>query len=532
MNISLALSLFMAFLYPGARPGPLAGPALAEICDNALDDDGDGRIDLNDPDCACPVAAPVSLIPNPSFEERDCCPSSRSQMGCATGWIQASAPTTDYLHRCGWMGWPDLPPPLPLPDGDGCMGFRNGRPGGFNGEGPQPNWKEYAGACLSGPLRAGVAYRFEFYIGFTYRNNSPPTSIVFFGSTDCSNLPFGDGNPDFGCPTNGPGWVQLGSVQIDGANQWQLKEISVVPAEDIHAIAIGPNCSLMPMDISTYYFFDKLVLADEREFGFQISALNHPCSENFGLSIPYRDTLQYQWYRNGVALVGETGPQLEAVEEEGAYQVRALGPASCRITNIYRHRAPVSSSQVKEVICAGEPYLFGGRRLSESGTYVDTLKTANNCDSIVRLQLEVIGQAADTVYAKIFEGESFRLGGRAYSNPGQYQAALTSSEGCDSLVQLFLDTYKIYIPNAFSPNDDGRNDIFAVFSGEDISEVRLQVFNRWGGLVYDSSGLMPDGWDGRIRGRAAPPGLYTYHATIRTTDDKERRMKGEVALVR
>lgn len=534
MKIVALLSIFAAlFLLPPALPAQ----EIIEICDNALDDDGDGFIDLNDPDCACPVLAPVSRIPNPSFEEQDCCPSSRSQMNCADGWIQASAPTTDYLHTCGWMGWPDLPPPLPFPDGEGCMAFRNGRPGGNNGGGPQPNWKEYAGACLTAPLRAGVAYRFEFYVGFTHRDNSPPTSVVFFGSTDCNNLPFGNGDADFGCPTNGPGWMQLGSVAINGANQWLLKEINVVPQQDIHAIAIGPGCTLMPMDISTYYFFDKLVLAEEREFAFQVSTLSHPCSDDFGLSVPYYDTLQYQWYRDGIALPGETGPRLEEAGEEGNYQVRVLGPNSCRITAAYRHRVPASASQERKVICQGESYPFGSRRLQESGTYVDTFKTIHNCDSIVRLTLEVIGQAADTVYAKIFEGESWQLGGRAYSRPGAYDATLTSSHGCDSLVHLVLGTYKVFIPNAFSPNGDGVNDRFAIFAGADIKEVRrLQVFNRWGGLVFEAQGLPPNapgsGWDGHFRGKPAAPGLYAYQATVATMDGKEHGVSGEVVLVR
>ena len=118
---------------------------IEEICDNALDDDQDGLIDLNDPDCDCPVVEPVSLIPNPSFEDKTCCPNDRSQLNCAETWIQASEPTTDYLHTCGWMGWDGLPVPMPLPDGQAVVGFRDGR--ARMGE-PDPEWKEYVGACF------------------------------------------------------------------------------------------------------------------------------------------------------------------------------------------------------------------------------------------------------------------------------------------------------------------------------------------------------------------------------------------------
>jgi len=57
---------------------PIYLTAQIEICDNAFDDDGDGMIDLNDEDCFCQFQMPESLIPNPSFEELDCCPAART----------------------------------------------------------------------------------------------------------------------------------------------------------------------------------------------------------------------------------------------------------------------------------------------------------------------------------------------------------------------------------------------------------------------------------------------------------------------
>ncbi|MCB9300150.1 MAG: gliding motility-associated C-terminal domain-containing protein [Lewinellaceae bacterium] len=534
MSALLYLSLLIAS-WPFWSTTPSA--CIVEICDNGLDDDGDGLIDLNDPDCDCPVLEPVSLIPNPSFEDYGCCPSSRSQMECASGWIQASTPTTDYLHTCGWMGWEDLPVPLPMPDGEGCMGFRDGRPGGGVNQAPEPNWKEYAGACLTGPLRAGVTYRFEFYIGFTYLMNSPPTSLAFFGSTDCANLPFGDGLANFGCPTNGPGWVQLGSVPINGVNQWKKKEISFTPAQDMHAIVIGPNCTSIPSDVAYYYFFDNLVLAEQTAFDFRISAVENPCSETFALRIPAQDSLQYQWYRNGIALVGETGSELKVAGQTGNYQVRVLGPNSCRLTAVYQYRIPVITNQIDVVACPGELYAFGQQTLRESGIYYDTLKTINNCDSVVRLNLKFLGEEKDTVYAKIFEGESWQVGAKHFSKPGEYTVTLPSQYGCDSLVYLILDAYRLFIPNAFSPNGDGRNDTFTIFPGPGLTEIlQLQVFDRWGGLIFETSTQdangTKNGWDGNIKGKPATPGHYVYQATIRFDDGKERIIAGSVSLVR
>ncbi len=515
----------------------------AEICDNAIDDDGDGLIDLNDTtDCNCPIAAPISLIPNPSFEERTCCPQDRSQLDCAKDWIQASDPTTDYLHSCGWMGWPDLPPPLPFPDGEGCVGFRNGRVGNSSGGGGpsqgNPNWKEYAGACLLSPLKAGTAYRFEFWIGFTKAFNSPPTNIVFYGSTDCANLPFGVGNNAFGCPTNGPGWVELGSVPISGALQWKQKEINVTPLQDIYAMAIGPNCVEEQLLTNTYYFFDNLVLADVQQFEFKVTATGNPCDGSFALNLPDRDTLQYQWYRDGIALVGETNHTLQGIaDQEGKYQVRILGPNSCKITPAYKLKIPVFKTTVDVVICPGESVFFDQTSVSTAGQYTALLKTWNGCDSIVTLNLEVSSDGVDTVFAKVFESETFKLGNKSYTQPGEYDAVFTSQIGCDSLVHLILDYYKVYIPNAISPNDDGINDVFTIFVGADVKEViNLTVYDRWGGRVYEHGNLKPNdvqtGWDGTHKGKPAAAGVYAWQAHIVFQDGNARELTGSVTLLR
>jgi len=544
MKLFTSLAPFLLGGFFWVKNSTTLAPALPiEICDNGIDDDGDGLIDLNDvTDCDCPIAQPQSLIPNPSFEDQNCCPNDRSQLNCADSWIQASEPTTDYLHTCGWMGWPDLPPPLPFPDGEGCVGFRNGRVGNASGPGgpeaANPNWKEYAGACLLGPLKAGTTYKFQFWIGFTNAFNSPPTTIVFNGSTDCVNLPFGGGDAEFGCPTNGPGWIELGSVPISGVREWKQMEITVTPNADIHAIAIGPNCVEENLATNTYYFFDNLVLADAQQFNFKISASGNPCDGSFKLDMPYRDTLQYQWYRNGVALIGETSPTLQGIsDEEGNYQVRVLGPNSCKITPVYKFKIPKFETFVDSVICADESVFFNQTQLTTGGDYIENLSSSKGCDSTVHLHLTVIGDQVDTVYAKIFESETFNLGNHGFSRPGNYDVTFSSQIGCDSSVHLVLDEYRIYIPNALSPNGDGLNDVFTIFSGDDVEEVlNLTVYDRWGGRVFELSNLPPNdvkyGWDGTHQGKAASEGVYAWKAVIVFDDGKQRELTGSVTLLK
>ncbi|MFZ1790576.1 MAG: gliding motility-associated C-terminal domain-containing protein [Saprospiraceae bacterium] len=498
-----------------------------EICNNAKDDDADGLIDLNDPDCECQVVEPISLIPNPSFEERSCCPSERAQLNCSDVWIQASDPTTDYLHECGWMGWEDLPPPLPFPDGKGVVGFRDGR---VVQNGADRNWKEYAGACLLSPLRAGTTYRFEFFIGFVNSERSPAINVTFFGTTDCKNLPFGKGNAEFGCPTNGPNWVRLGSTFVTGQSRgsWEKVYIDVTPTQDIYAMAIGPDCDPVLVNVSTYYFFDNLVLADIRSFEFKVDKISHPCKDDFLLKVPFYKEYNYQWYKDGIALVGEDQAQLKKMHGEGKYQTLIDDGSSCKVTTFYDFTIPVLTTTVNKTICKDDVLVFGKQRLSKNGTYIETFKSVDNCDSIVTMNLKVLGELFDTVSARIFEGHEYKIQKKSFKNEGDHLVNLKSVIGCDSLVYLHLDYYKLFAPNIFSPNGDGFNDLFYISGSEEyIAEIELSIFDRWGSLIYKGKQ-----WDGSNKGLPAISGVYIYVATIIMNDGAKNAISGSITAIK
>jgi gliding motility-associated-like protein len=503
-----------------------------EICNNAVDDDGDGWIDLNDPDCECQLIEPVSRIPNPSFEDLNCCPNDRSQLNCAEGWIQASAPTTDLIHQCGWYGWDQFPPPTPFPDGEGIMGFRDGRR--INNNNPEYEWKEYAGACLTAPLLKGETYRFEFHVGFVGAAESPPLEVTFFGSYSCSFLPFGNGREDVGCPTNAQGWVKLGEVLVSGTREWVKSQIEITPEENLYAIAIGPPCIQTRAVVSTYYFFDNLILDELSNFEFAISEMNHPCGNQFALKIPERTGLEYQWYKEGIAIVGATDHTL-AIREEGDYQVLISDGVSCKVTSFYQHRRPVVTEDLLVKVCDGEAYQFGQQLLTESGIFRDTLISVDGCDSVITLTIEGLTTIRDTMYETIFDGEKFTFEGRTFRNEGEHIVPLTDADGCDYFVHIFLEPLKVYFPNVFSPNNDGNNDLFTVYGGEELILVKeLSVYDRWGGKVFIKENFLPngnDGWDGLSGGIRATTGVYTFRSVLRLSNGQEKDFYGSVLLV-
>jgi gliding motility-associated-like protein len=87
-----------------------------------------------------------------------------------------------------------------------------------------------------------------------------------------------------------------------------------------------------------------------------------------------------------------------------------------------------------------------------------------------------------------------------------------------------------FVPNAFSPNGDGNNDVFNIY-GSGLSNVVLRVFNRWGEKVFDS-GNQWLGWDGTYKGELQEPGVYTYTALATYLNGKTKEKRGSFTLLR
>ena len=189
---------------------------------------------------------------------------------------------------------------------------------------------------------------------------------------------------------------------------------------------------------------------------------------------------------------------------------------------------PVINQTAQITICAEEFLPFGDRMLNQAGTYLDTLKTPGNCDSIVELDLKILGALADTVHVRIFEGETYHIDRFRFKRQGNHLARLSSTVGCDSLVSIQLDYYPIFIPTAFSPNGDGNNDFFTVFSEDGLIEkASFTIFDRWGNKIYQGTR-----WDGQQAGNLLRTGVFIYVLNITMDDGIERQFKGSVMLIR
>jgi gliding motility-associated-like protein len=209
--------------------------------------------------------------------------------------------------------------------------------------------------------------------------------------------------------------------------------------------------------------------------------------------------------------------------------------------------APVNGNQV------GTGNTFTTGTITQSTTYYVQATSANGCKNLggrttagvtviplpeVTLTTDKFDNAAFpneiitfTASPSGYDNYEFFVNSVSIQNGSDYQFAtsklndkdtvsvIATHDGCDSEEKLIVVKILDY-PNAFTPNGDGRNDIF-------LQGYDLIVLNRWGQELY--KGL--DGWDGTYKGKKVSPGTYFYIMTLKDITDRENIVKGTVMVV-
>jgi len=124
------------------------------------------------------------------------------------------------------------------------------------------------------------------------------------------------------------------------------------------------------------------------------------------------------------------------------------------------------------------------------------------------------------------------------NNPGTYPVTLyvENQHGCadsTSLTIIIEGIFTLYVPNAFTPDGDGLNDMFKpVGDGVDVEDYRLMIFNRWGEPIWETRDFEA-GWDGQSNGYSSPDGVYVWKIITRDRfTDERKQFVGHVTLVR
>jgi gliding motility-associated-like protein len=110
-----------------------------------------------------------------------------------------------------------------------------------------------------------------------------------------------------------------------------------------------------------------------------------------------------------------------------------------------------------------------------------------------------------------------------------YTLTVSTPGGCESSAKDTIKVLKIpLIPNTFTPNNDTKNDTWHIKYLSDYKDCKVQVFNRYGQLVFESHGYTKD-WDGTYNGKSLPWGTYYY---IIEMDPLRKPITGYVTLIK
>ncbi len=126
--------------------------------------------------------------------------------------------------------------------------------------------------------------------------------------------------------------------------------------------------------------------------------------------------------------------------------------------------------------------------------------------------------------------------------PLQYKITVTNEYACTASATVNIKTSSngpidVSIPNVFTPNGDGHNDVFFILTSTHVQMVKsFSIFDRWGKKVFAVNNIPPNdpsfGWNGNYEGRTANDGTYVYVAVIAFVDGHEEVYKGTVTLIR
>ncbi len=122
-----------------------------------------------------------------------------------------------------------------------------------------------------------------------------------------------------------------------------------------------------------------------------------------------------------------------------------------------------------------------------------------------------------------------------------YELTIIDVNGCSQTAEVLVEIDRnrnVYIPNIFSPNNDGFNDVFHPKTGVGVKEVNnMNIFDRWGNLIYNAKNFLPGdnspfSWDGTFKGKSLDPGVFVYMIEVEFLDGKVLLYRGAVTLMK
>jgi gliding motility-associated-like protein len=253
----------------------------------------------------------------------------------------------------------------------------------------------------------------------------------------------------------------------------------------------------------------------------------------------------------------------------GVFTERVTGNVSCdSLITLDVKVTPLARYSFSETICEGKSLKVGSSTYNTTGNYTTTIRRTNQCDSIVSTNLTVQPRFQISIPNDKFlieKGEKVPL--NMTINPsGTYQYLWNKGESlsCVSCINPISSpnvttTYNVvvtpanglcpqsqnatiivscgvWLPNAFTPNSDGMNDVFYIYSSKCVQQINeFLIYDRWGELIFRDQNFQAadpsHGWDGMYKGKLAMSETYTYKITATYRDGEIGNFSGAVNVL-
>ena len=310
--------------------------------------------------------------------------------------------------------------------------------------------------------------------------------------------------------------------------QWQSNNGATVaqPAQPLTTTTQAGSFTLIVVNPATGCRDEDLVVINNSTNSLTLSAqaLNATCLNAFGSIVVDSVTggdLPYVFSLNNAPFVAQ---QVFSGLTPGDYTLTAQDATGCITETNLRIEAATELAVELIAHLAEEPYTID---LGESADLTALVNIPQDQVQSVRWNPDTLGCAGcleQTV--------------RPFYTTA-YAVTVTDVNGCTASDDLLLYVRRerdVFIPNVFSPNGDGLNDVFMVFAGQQVQKIRsFLVFTRWGESIFQANNFQPNdpvyGWNGVFRNQKMNSGVYVYFAEVEYIDGEVVLFKGDVVLM-
>lgn len=235
----------------------------------------------------------------------------------------------------------------------------------------------------------------------------------------------------------------------------------------------------------------------------------------------------YNWYTTATGgVVAGTGSSFTVnnVTTQTVIYAETVNSSGC-ISNV---RQPITISLI--------PVLPAPAASLSNATFTSLTFTWNAVTGATGYEVSTNGGVSFTVPSTGLTGTSHTINGLTGNQTISFQVRALGVQSCERsswsvpVSGTTLSTKEIFVPNVFTPNNDGKNDVLLVY-GNYISSIQFRVFNQWGQLIFLSD-QQSRGWDGTYSGQAQPVGVYAYTLRVLLQDGTVVNKKGSVNLIR